>query len=263
MKSFWTYIIAAFLFVQCSDYNKILKSKDYNLKFTKAVEYYEQGDCSKALPLLEELLSLYRLTSKGEDVYYYYAKTNYCLGEYFVANYYFRSFVKTYPGSPRAEECAFLGAMCNVKNSPVWSLEQSETVNAIESLQLFMNRYPESSKRDSCESIIGSLRDKLEKKAFEGASVYYKMENYKAASVAFKNVLQDYPDTGYKEDLLFLIVKSDYLLAQNSIDKKKDDRYRESIESYLKFADAFPESTKLKEAEVYYNRAMAALGRTK
>lgn len=263
MKSFWIYIWLAAFFVQCSDYNQILKSKDYSLKYTRAVEYYENGDCTKALPLLEELLSLYRLTAKGEDVYYYYAKTNFCLGEFFVANYYFRSFVKTYPGSPRAEECAFMAAMCNIKNSPEWSLEQSETVNAIESLQLFMNRYPESSKRDTCESLIGSLRGKLERKAFEGARMYYKIENYKAASISFKNVLKDYPDTDFKEELLYLIVKSDFLLANNSIDKKKDDRYRESIESYLKFADAFPESTRLKEVEVYYNRALAALGKTK
>lgn len=222
------------------------------MKYNKAVEYYNEGDCGKALPLFEELVSLYRLTEKGEDVYYYYAHTNYCLREYFVANYYFKSFVKTYPGSPKAEECAFMSAMCKVKNSPSPSLDQTETSKAIDELQLFMNRYPTSQHVDSCNNLILKLRDKLETKAINGAKLYMQMENYKSASVAFANVLKDFPDTKYKEEAMFLTLKSNFLLADNSIESKKFERFKETINSYRKFASLFPESKYSREAESYF-----------
>lgn len=263
MRNLFAIIIAVFLLTGCTEYSKVLKSNDYNLKFEKAKEYYHSGDCTKALPLLEELLSLFRLTSKGEDVYYYYAQTNYCIGEYYIAGYYFKSFVKTYPGSPRAEECSFLGAMCNVKNSPEPALDQSETRKAIDELQLFMNRYPNTPKQDTCNALIRTLRNKLEIKALRGAKLYYQMEQYKAATVSLKNVLIDYPDTRYKEEVMLYIVKSNYMLASNSIESKKEERYTETIESYRKFANAFQTSGKLKEAEMMYIDSVEQLEKIK
>lgn len=256
-------IISGILALGCSDYSKILKSKDYNLKFEKAKEYYHDGECSKALPLLEELLSLFRLTAKGEDVYYYYAKTNYCSKEYFVAAYYFKNFVKTYPGSERAEECLFLGAMCNVLNSPKPTLDQTETIKAINDLQLFMNRYPESSQQDTCNTIIQGLRKKLEVKALNSAKLYYHMERYNSAQVALGNLLIDYPDTQFKEEILFLMVKASFMLADNSIQVKKEERFKETLKSYYKFADAFPDSDEFKEAEGFYNTALKELDKIK
>ena len=52
--------------LSCSDYNKILKGSDYNLKYEKALEYYENNQCYKSLPLFEELMSYFRMTSKGK-----------------------------------------------------------------------------------------------------------------------------------------------------------------------------------------------------
>jgi len=263
MRNLFVILLAAFLFTGCSEYSKVLKSNDYAYKFEKAKEYYAEGECTKALPLFEEMLSIYRLTAKGEDVFYYYSQTNYCAQEFYVAGYYFKSFVKTYPGSPRAEECAFLGAMCSVMNSPEIALDQTETTKAIDELQLFLNRYPNTNKQDTCNAIIKTMRLKLEVKAVESAKLYYQMEQYKAAAFALKNVLVDYPDIRFKEDILHYIVKSNFKFAENSVEKKKQERYAETIKSYHKFADAFPESTELKEAETMYNSAVKELERLK
>ena len=48
-------------------------------------EYYEKNQCYRSLPLLDELMSYFRMTNKGEEVYYYYAKTQYCMGDYYLA----------------------------------------------------------------------------------------------------------------------------------------------------------------------------------
>ncbi len=247
----------------CSEYNKILKSNDYELKYTKAVEYYNEGEYYKSLPLFEELMSFFRMTDKGEDVYYYYAQNQYALKEYYMAAYYFKRFAKSYPNSPRAQECAFLGAICKKELSPDYNLDQSETYAAIDEFQLFMDRYPNSNLVDSCNSEIRVLRAKLEKKSYENGKLFYRMEKYRSAVIAFNSTLQTYPDTDYKEEILFLIVKSNYLFANNSIESKKMERYEETIKSYHKFVDSFGSSKWIKQAENYYNSSVKELAKIK
>lgn len=237
------------IFAACGEYNKVLKSKDLDYKHEKAVEYYNEGEYLKSMPLFEELLTLWRGMNKAEKVYYMYAMAHYKINDYYLAGYYFRQFTKTYPGSQYSEECAFLAALCHYKNSPKYSLDQDNTYRAIEELQIFVNRYPTSGRVDTCNTLIDNLRGKLEEKSYESARLYYKTENYKAAVVAFNNVLKDYPNSTYKEDILYLVMKSNYMLAMNSISSKKEQRLRETINSYRKFVDAFGESRYRREAE--------------
>jgi outer membrane protein assembly factor BamD len=255
-KPLFLLFIIAVIATSCSEYSKILKSKDTDLKYTKAVEYYEAKKYDKALPLFEELIPLMRLTAKAEDAYYYFSMCHYHTKQYYLAAYYLKNFAKTFPASKYAEECLYLSAICNVKNSPNWSLDQTETETAIQELQLFMNRYPNSPRRDTCNKIMDQLYHKLETKAFEAAYLYYKVENYKAASIALKSMLEEYPESRYKEEAMFLIVKSNYLLAQNSVDAKKLDRYSETIKSYHNFAALYKQSGYFAEAERIYKNSL-------
>ena len=244
-------VLSSLFLGSCSEYNKILKSNDYELKYTKAVEYYNEGEYYKSLPLFEELMSFFKMTDKGEDVYYYYAQNQYAVKEFYQAAYYFKRFAKNYPNSPRAQECAFLSAVCKKEMSPEYNLDQTETYAAIDAFQLFMDRYPNSNMVDSSNTIIRNLRTKLERKSYETGMLYYKMEKYRSAIIAFNSTLKTYPDTDYREEVLFLIVKSNYEFAINSIESKKSERFKETIKSYHTFVDSFGSSKKLKQAENY------------
>lgn len=248
-------IVSCLIFVGCSEYNRVLKSTDIDYKFNKAVEYYNNKECHKSLPILEELIGLTRGSSRAEDVYYYYAQSHYCVKDYYLANYYFKSFAKTFTNSPKAEVCQFNAARCSYELSPTYSLDQIDTRNSIDEFQLFLDKYPNSHLRDSANKMIGQLNAKLEKKAFENAKIFEKTGKYKAASQSLKQLLKDYPASVYKEEILYLIVKSDYLFAEGSIESKKLDRFRSTIESYITFANSFPESKKLKEVEAYYKKS--------
>ena len=249
------FLVFTFL-VGCSDYSKIVKGTDYNLKYETAVDCYNNGDCFKSLPLFEELMSYFKMTDKGEDVYYYYAKTQFCLNDYYLAGYYFKRFSKNFPNSDRAEECSFNSAICYMKNSPDFYLDQSDTYKSIDEFQLFMNRYPQSPLVDSCNVLIKDLRAKLELKSFEKSNLYFKMEKYRSAVIAFNSTLEQFPDTKYREKILFMIVKANYMFASNSIDKKKTERFEATIDSYLTFVDSFEKSDYLKTAESYYNSSL-------
>jgi outer membrane protein assembly factor BamD len=100
---------------------------------------------------------------------------------------------------------------------------------------------------------------KLEKKAFENAFLYYKTENYKSAMIAFKGVLEDFPASSQKNEIMLLIVKAGYKYAVMSIDSKKEERYNETLKNYNNFASLFTESDKKEEAEGYYKNAVKDL----
>lgn len=239
-----------FLFVtSCSEYNKVVKSTDNELKKTKALEYYDKGDYLKAVVLLEEILPFYMMSVEGEKLYFYFCMANYHLGDYYLAGYYFRRFVQKYPRSQYAEEAMFMGALCSVHNSPEYSLDQTETYNALDAIQIFIDMYPNSSRIDTCNIIMDKLRAKLERKQFEYAKLYYRTEDYKAAVVSLNATLEKFPESVYKEEILYLLVMSNYNLAMNSISSKKLERLNETLKSYRKFVAEFPESPYLKELE--------------
>ncbi len=264
MKSSIFYLVVVFflfffIFTSCGEYNKVLKSSDANLKYTKAMEYYEQGRYERALPLFEELISLYRGTIKSEKIYFYYAYSNYYMFNFLLSSYYFGNFVKTYPTSEFAEEALFMSGFSDYKSSPVYSLDQTDTYTAIDNLQIFMSTYPQSPLVDSCNVLVLELRSKLEKKAFENAFLYYKLGEYKSASIAFKDVLKDFPESAHKEEVLYWMLVTKYEVATKSIDSKKKERYEETINAYYKFVDSYPESKRVQSAERYFKLSIKYL----
>ncbi|HAP70808.1 MAG TPA: outer membrane protein assembly factor BamD [Flavobacteriales bacterium] len=237
------------VFAGCSKYQRILKSNDFEKKFEMAKAYYDNGKYQKAFPLFEELITVFRGTSKAEDVYYYYAYSNYKLGDFMLAGYHFDNFVRTFPRSDRAEDAQFMNAKCYFLDSSEPSLDQASTTKAIYELQLFINKYPESPKVDECNDLMDRLRFKLETKAYNGAKLYYRLGEYKAAIFALRNTLAEFPDTRHREEISFMIVRSSYLLADNSIEEKKIERFEQALRECDDFIERHPRSPDVENAK--------------
>nr|WP_037497783.1 outer membrane protein assembly factor BamD [Sphingobacterium deserti] len=228
-----------------SRFEKLRASNNIAMKYQEAVKYYEKKKYAKALVLFDELMSKYRGQSEAEDLYYYTAYTSYRLSDYTSARFNFKNFATTYPNSPRAEECRFMSAYCFYQDSPRFSLDQENTRKAIDELQLFINLYPDGEKAKEAGDLIQKLRDKLEQKAYANARLYFDMgqpDDYRAAVIAFESMLREYPDTRYAEEIEFLIVKAQYLFAQNSMPYRQEARYNEAIDYYQSFVDHYPQS---------------------
>ena len=236
------FAVAVALLAGCGKFNRALKSTDLDLKLRTAQEFHDKGQFEKALPLLEELVSLTRGSSMSERVNYLHAKSYFGLKDYTMSGYYLNNFTRTFPTSQFAEECAFLTAYCHYKNSPSYELDQTDTRSAIDALQLFLIRYPTSALKDSCNTLIDVLRDKLEVKDFEGLKQYHKLRNYQAAGVAADQFLRTWPNSRFREQAMFLAAESAVLLADNSIESKREERLRAAIKSCDTFADAFPQA---------------------
>ena len=234
-----------------SKYEKLKASNDVAKKYAEAIKYYNKKDYTKALGLFDVLVTRYRGQAGAEDLFYYYAYANYKLKDYTSARYHFKNFADTYPSSPRAEECRFMTAYCYYLDSPIYSLDQENTLKAVENLQLFINLYPKSDRVVEASKLIQNLRDKLEAKSYANAKLYLTIDDYQSAVIAFGNTLRDYPDTKYAEELEYLSIKAQYLYAKNSKESSQEERYTQAIVYANQFADKYPSSKYLKEAKQY------------
>jgi len=240
-------ILIPIVFSTSCKYQKLLKSTDNKTKYEVAKEYYENEDYVKAMTLFEQLKPIYRGTEKGEEVSYYFAYCNYYTKNYILAGHYFRQFIGAFPNSQFAEECTFMNAYCYYLDSPKSTLAQESTYKALDEVQLYLGRYPDNDRMEECNELIDDLTRKLQKKAYDNAFLYYKVGQFKAASVALKSSLELYPDSEYREQTLYYIIKSDYTYALNSVYGKTTDRLKEALKDYKIFVKAFPESKYLKD----------------
>lgn len=255
--------VFALLLSSCGDYNKIVKSTDYEFKYKKAIEYYNDGQYVRSATLLKDLVNIVRGTSKADKVYYYYAKSEFGIKDYLMAGHYFKTLITEFPRSEFAEESQFMIGYCYYLDSPNPRLDQEVTQKGIDALQLFINLYPSSDRVDEANRLIIELRDKLVYKSYLSAKLYYDLKDYKAAVVALTSSLKDYPDSKYREDVMYMLLRSKYLLAVNSIEEKKHDRLASALDEYFTFADEYPTSKYKKDADKYYSVLAKALNYNK
>lgn len=231
----------------CGEYQQILKSQDYDLWYTKGLEYYEKGDYVRASNLLSPLITVSRGTERAETVMITYAYALHKSGDNMMGGHYFREFVKTFPGSERCEESQFMSGYCYYLMSPKPRLDQSDTEAAINEFQLFLNLYPNSERVDEAVRCMNEMRDKLVYKSYLNARLYFDLgnymgNNYRSAVIAAQNSLKRFPDTQYREELSFLILEAKFIQAEHSVIEKKGERYRDTIDEYYAFQNEFPES---------------------
>lgn len=253
MRKFGTIgLLLLLISTACSDFNKIVKSTDYEFKYKKAIEYYEEGEYSRSSTLLAELVNIYRGTSRADDIYYYYAKGFFAMKDYLMAGHWFNTLAREFPKSEFVEESQYMIGYCFYKESPKARLDQTVTQKAIDALQLYINLYPSTERSAEAEKLIVEMRDKLVYKAFLTGKLYYDLENYKAAVVALDNSLESFPDTRYREELMFMLLDAKYNLAIYSVDDKRELRLNDALDEYFSFVDEFPDSKYRQDAEKFH-----------
>jgi outer membrane protein assembly factor BamD len=245
----------------CSDYNKIMKSTDLDYKYERAIGFIDSNKCYGALPILEEVVALTRGTELAPDVQFHRAEANRCVGDYYLARYHFKMFAKTFPNDERSESAQFEAAMCSYYLSPKPALDQTESLAAIQELQLFMDRYPGSVLRDSSQALIDLLRVKLEIKSFETAHLYHKTNQFQSAVIALADALKEFPDTPFREEMQWLILDSHFQYASQSTERRKLERFNDTIEAFLTFVARFPNSDRLADAQTINAKCVSEIDR--
>lgn len=253
--------VAAVLSSCKSQYEMLLNSNDADLKYEAAFKYFNEGKYSKAGSLFESLSVLTNGTQRDDTVRYYWGLSNYKFKDYYTAETNFQNFLETYPRSPFASEARYLRLDCLYRSTLRWELDQNPTYKAMTEISEYMLEFPDTPHMQACRDMLQEFNDRLDKKAYEAAKLYYKMENYKSSRIAFRNVLKDDADNIYREDILYYIAMSSYKYAHMSVPAKQKERYLTFIDDYYNFIGEIPQSHYRKELDNVYRKAQKALGR--
>lgn len=240
-------------------FNKIEKNPDWRVKYEAGLAYYAKKDYYRASILFDQILPIIRGLPEAEKVQFNLAYCQYNEKLYLLAAEQFKSFYETYGRGVLSEEARFMHAFSLDKSSPGSNLDQTGSIQAMASMQEFLNRYPNSKFKDQAVEVIFTTQVKLEKKGFDNARQYVKMRSYKAAVVALNSFKDNFPDSKYLEEANYLILLSQFEIAKQSISSKQPERYKEVVENYKTFVDQYPDGKFLKDAEKLYIESTSKL----
>ncbi len=247
-------LIILVLMSSCGEYEKLLKSTDFDLKKAKAKEYYDAGQYVKTTELLSQILPRFRATEEAEELNWMNAQSYYGMKDFFMAGSYYKSFIEQFPFGKHAEDANFMAAMCDYYISPRSELDQENTRNSIEGFNIFIKRFPGSSRVEEARKLVKELQEKLVEKSYLSAKLYYDMQQYKAAVTALNNSLKEYSDTKYRQEMMFLKLNSLFLYAGNSLAAKQKERYQDTLDDYYSFMEEFPKSEYSKEVNSIFQK---------
>jgi outer membrane protein assembly factor BamD len=245
-----------------TEYETLLQSNDADAKYKAAMEYFNNRKYLKAAQLFESMAILTDGTERDDTVRYYWALSNYRYKDYYTAESNLDKFITKYPQSPFTPDARFLRLDCLYRATYRWELDQTPTKNCLAYITEYVREYPgDGPHLEACLEMIKDLSDRLDRKAFENARLYYKMEDYLAARVALRNVLKENAENNYREDVLYYTAMSSYHYARMSVAARQKERYLTFVDDYLNFIGEYGESKYRRELDAMYRRSQRALGR--
>ena len=262
-------IAPCFLFlVSCSEYSSVLKSTDYEYKYEVAKALYTNGEYRHAAELFSSLLPILRGTSYGEESLYMLAESNMKAKDYESATMFFKKYYQSYPKGRYMEMARYNSGYALYKQTADIRLDQTSTMEAITEYQSFLDYCPGTTLKEQAQQVIYEMQDKLVQKEYLSAKLYYDLgtyrgntteggSNYEACVVTAQNALKDYPyaSTELRENLSILVLRAKYLLAKHSIEDRRMERFRDTIDEYYAFLNDFPESQYIKEANSIFTNS--------
>lgn len=260
-------LLAVVLVSSCGSKAKVAMSTDYDQRYEAAKQAYVEGHYSRCSNLLADMIVVMKGTDKAQESLYMMAMAQYNLGDYETAATYFKQFYTSYPKGDFSELARYNSGKALYNSTPDPRLDQSATAEAISELQTFLDFCPGSQYSDRAQNMIFELQDKLVEKEYYSAKLYYNLgsyfgncteggSNYEACVVTCQNTLKDYPYTKLREELYYLNFKAKYELAEQSVNEKQEERYRDAIDDYFGFKNEFPDSKYTKELDKLYASAL-------
>ena len=235
--------------------HKIIKSGDPDLIYSEALKYYGREKWRQAGDLFDACSAYFVGNMQEDSIAFFSARSKFKDRNYVDATVQLDEFRRKFGRSIFLEDSEAMLAMCHYYLSPDATRDQTVTAEAIIAFTEFIERYPNSKRVEAFRELINELTERLKKKSYLNAYTYYKIQRYKSAVVALRNALKRYPDTPYREDMLYLITVSNYKLAHNSVEEKQGERYLAVLDSFYSFINEFPESKHRKELERYTKEA--------
>lgn len=244
------------IFTSCGSYQKLLKSDNSQKKYEEAVKYFYNKEYTRAVTLFGSVAGEYMGSMREDTITFYTSKALYNMRDFEQASEMMNSFRYKFSRSPFTEEAEYIYAMCFYNESGTYERDQSASHRAIQAFTEYLNRYPESIKKDDIYAIIDELQERIYLKHFNNAALYYKLGKYNSAITAMKSVMKNYPEIPQREEIMFLICKSWFEYAEKSIESRQLDRYLKMMDAYYSYKSDYPNNVKrLKDLDDMFEKA--------
>ncbi len=223
------------------------RSKRFNCteKITKAVARYKKKRYNDVKTILDQVKLNCGGHASMDTALYFLGKAQLATKQPVPASLEFEVHLQDFPKSPFREEVFYLLGVCSYTESYSYERDQTTTRDALREFENFLEMYPKSQFSDSASKYLEKCREKLVKKEVENARFYEKIDQFDAAIVYYKIIIEDFPQSSH-------IPESRLALARNLVKVNRSKEAAGIIELLLSSDTADTEVKK---------KARALLGR--
>ena len=231
--------------------------------YEKGMAEYQEGDYERAVRYFRTVFNYGRGSEWAPKAQLQLAMAQRQRSRHLVAANEFQRFTQLYRNHTKVPLAQFEQAKSYYLRSPQYQLDQSDTRQAIELFQLFIDRYPDHNKVADAQEMIDELRAKLARKKYDAAQLYERRDMWRAATEAYRRVFDQYPETPWADDALLGALRSYLRYADRSIQNKQAERYQQALDQFAQLRQLFPDSPLLERARPLRDEAQRKLERVR
>ena len=222
------------IFASCGGPYKAKRVSLPDEKLALAQKYFDRGRCGRAAAEYKDFLATFAGDERSDFAQYRLAESYRLDGDYALAAVEYRILITDYGYSEYVDAAFFLEAVCHFRQAQRSERDQTESYNALNKITRFLQLFPDSPRREEAEAARDEIHDRLGRKDFLNAKLYYRGKHYTAALIYFDKIVKSYPKTIWA-------VRSHYF--RGAIMEKRY-KFEEAIKEYkaaLSSERSFPE----------------------
>ena len=224
--------------------------ENFDQQYERAMRYYNNQQFLSAAGLFEDLYPLSLGTPRADTILYLFAHSYYMNGDYEMAAFHFRDYVRRYPNSERTEDAFYYGT------AAIYNTEY-----AIEQVKAFIQAFPDNSHIEECNMMLDALRLKLARKDLEILILYYNTDHYEACQIAAKNFFNEYSYSPLMPEAIYYLALNNLEFAKRSVERKKEERYKACLDACNRLLLNYGETKYTKEVERISKEAQKQLSK--
>ncbi len=209
-------------------------------EFKECLRLSAKGKYEDTIQCMEMYKARYPNTIEGQEAELRIGDAQFAKKEYLVAAESYQAFVKLSPTHPKVDYAYLRSGISYLKESPkAIDRDQQYLSNAIEQFRTLLRRYPTSSYADLAQANLQVALKRIAKRHFYVGRFYYRTGQYIASLPRFKEVFDNYPESG-------LVQRALYLTVVGALKVGKADEAREA---YSLLQVKYPGTSATKSAE--------------
>ena len=198
-SKYFIFIVVTSLLVNCGS-KSIHIEEDLTPNFNKAMKFFNRGKYPQAKEEFNYIIMTDPGSKLANESQYYKGESLFQMKEYNEAWITFERYARFTNDINKIEKSRYRICECAIYETNSYQRDQKQTMRALDQLQMFIEDFPQSGMIQDAEKSITELRIKLAKKDYEIGRLYLKLDEYEAALIYFRSVLNNYYDTDFADD---------------------------------------------------------------